>query len=281
MSFADESLNQSKEKNKIIFNTFTPLKNHQMERKIISHLYTLSLTLAMLMIFLKCDAQMKHVDLSIYHLTGDFYIYTTYKPVDGNLIPSNSVYLLTDNGVVMFDTPWDSTQFKPLEDSIWNKHHKKVALCISTHFHIDRTAGLEFLNQQGIKTYSSKQTYDLCSARNEKQAAFYFINDTVFKVGNHTFQTYYPGEGHSPDNIVIWFDKEKILYGGCFVKSTENNSLGNIADANLKEWSISISKTMKKFPEPKYVIPGHYSWENNNGLKHSLELLEENDHTHK
>ena len=38
-------------------------------------------------------------------------------------------------------------------------------------------------------------------------------------MGQHAFQTYYGGQGHTPDNIVIWFDKEKILYGGCLVKS--------------------------------------------------------------
>ncbi|HWY98299.1 MAG TPA: subclass B1 metallo-beta-lactamase, partial [Bacteroidia bacterium] len=54
------------------------------------------------------------VSLKISHLTGDFYVYTTYKTLNGSPFPSNSMYLVTDSGVVMIDTPWDTTQFQPL-----------------------------------------------------------------------------------------------------------------------------------------------------------------------
>jgi metallo-beta-lactamase class B len=215
--------------------------------------------------------------LNITHLKGDFYVYTTWSLYKNSPVPSNSMYVVTTDGVVMLDTPWDSTQFQPLLDSIEKKHHQKVVLCISTHFHEDRTGGVDFLKQKGIKTFSSKMTYDLCGERNERQPQYYFINDTVFTVGNHKFMAYYPGEGHSKDNIVILFNHEKIIYGGCFVKSTENSSLGNIADANLSAWPESIKKLIRKFPRPKYVIPGHSNWENNKSLEHTLKLLKENN----
>lgn len=210
--------------------------------------------------------------LKISHLTGDFYVYTTYKKLNGNPFPSNSMYLVTDSGVVMIDTPWDTTQFQPLLDSIKERHHKKVVLCIATHFHDDRTAGLEFLGKQGIKTYSSALTKELCIAHHEKQAAFTFSADTVFRVGNHTFQTYYPGEGHTKDNIVIWFPQEKILYGGCFIKSEESASLGNVADANTKEWKASVRRVKKRYKNAAYIIPGHFGWEKTGSLKHTLKL---------
>src|SRR3954468_16782828 len=73
--------------------------------------------------------------LSISHLTGNFYIYTTYKNINGSPFPSNSAYLVTDEGIVLFDTPWDTTQFQPLLDSIYARHQKKPVLCIATHYH--------------------------------------------------------------------------------------------------------------------------------------------------
>ena len=215
--------------------------------------------------------------LKISHLTGGFYVYTTYKDLNGYLFPSNSMYLVTDSGVVLFDTPWDTTQFKPLLDSIWRKHSKEAILCISTHYHDDRTAGLEFLKQKGVITYTSKQTFDLCKEHNEKQAEFYFTQDTTFAVGSQQFETYYPGEGHTKDNIVIWFNKEKVLYGGCLVKSTENKGLGNIADANLLEWEQAIKNVTQKFSKPRFVIPGHFGWTSNKGLTHTIELLKQNN----
>jgi hypothetical protein len=38
------------------------------------------------------------------------------------------MYLVTNQGVVLFDTPWDSTQFQQLLDSIKIKHGKDVVM---------------------------------------------------------------------------------------------------------------------------------------------------------
>ncbi len=242
--------------------------------KMPGHMNHIIITLIFLFFLTGLSGQTGKSNLKISHLTGDFYVYTTYKDLNGNLYPSNSMYLVTTKGVVLFDTPWDSTQFQPLLDSIRIRHNKKVIFCISTHYHNDRTAGLEFLSTKGVRTYSSKQTWDLCKEFNEKQAQYYFLNDTTFTVGNHRFETYYPGEGHTKDNIVVWFDSEKILYGGCFIKSTESQDLGNLADANPGQWGQSVKNVLKRYPSPKYVIPGHMGWDNNKGLQHTLKLLQ-------
>jgi metallo-beta-lactamase class B len=211
--------------------------------------------------------------LTITHLTGDFYIFTTYKNIDDKPFPSNGMYVVTKDGVIMFDTPWDFTQVIPLVDSIYNRHRKHVVACIATHFHDDRTAGLDIMRRQGAKTYSSTKTLELCKRHNEKQAQYTFLNDTTFTFGQYTFKTFYPGPGHTEDNIVIWCPQEKVLYGGCFVKSTENTSLGYIIDANLPAWKTSVKRTIKKFKHPACVIPGHFGWQSTEALQHTLELV--------
>jgi glyoxylase-like metal-dependent hydrolase (beta-lactamase superfamily II) len=214
--------------------------------------------------------------LNIVQLTGDFFVYTTYKDFNGKLFPSNSMYVVTDSGIVLVDTPWDTTQFQPLLDSIERRHDKKVVLCISTHYHDDRTAGVEFYKQRGIKTYASKQTYELCKKLNEKQPEFYFSKDTVFNFGKYSIETYYPGEGHTKDNIALWFNDAKLLYGGCLIKSVENDNLGNVANANIVEWPKSIRNLISKYRDVKYIIPGHFSWKSNKTLQHTLILLQKN-----
>ncbi len=99
--------------------------------------------------------------------------------------------------------------------------------------------------------------------------------DTVFNVGEHSFQTYYGGQGHSPDNIVIWIPDEKILYGGCLVKSTEADDLGYLGDANVKEWSSTIKNIQRRFINPSYIIPGHDDWSSNKSLTHTLDLIQQ------
>ncbi|REJ81974.1 MAG: BlaB/IND/MUS family subclass B1 metallo-beta-lactamase [Bacteroidetes bacterium] len=213
--------------------------------------------------------------LRISQLKDNFYVYTTYKDLGGYMFPSNSMYLVTKEGVVMFDTPWDTSQCQPLFDSISARHQSKVVMAIVTHYHDDRTAGLEFLRNAGVMTYSSKLTYELCTEFNEARAEYIFTKDTSFSIGEYGFETFYPGEGHTRDNLVIWFGKQKILYGGCLVKSTENKSIGNIKDANMSEWDVSIRNIIKKYPKTKYVIPGHFDWKSNQSLNHTLNLLKQ------
>ena len=217
----------------------------------------------------------KSEPLKIEHLKGGFYVFTTYHSYKGARVPSNGLYLVTEAGVAMIDTPWDSTQFEPLVSYIKAKHKKDVAICISTHSHEDRTAGLEFLAQRGTRTYSSSLTKQLCIQNGEKRPSYTFSKDTVFHIGGYSIQTFYAGAGHTKDNIVVWFPEAKILYGGCLIKSTEAKDMGNTSEADLKEWPRSLSRLKEKFPNPRFVIPGHQSWKNPRSIEHSLKLLKE------
>ncbi len=210
--------------------------------------------------------------LKISHLTGDFYIYTTYNTYEGSQIPANGMYLITNNGVVLFDTPWDTTQFQPLLDSIKLRHNKSVTLCIATHWHSDRTEGLEYYKKQGIKTYTTILTDELSKKNNKKRAEYLIEKDTVFNVGNYLFETYYPGQGHTADNIVLWFNKQKILYGGCLIKGADAESLGYLGDANVTEYESTLKKVQTKCPKPKFIIISHSDWNNIKSLKHSIQL---------
>lgn len=211
-------------------------------------------------------------DLKISHLTGDFYIYETYGSYRGQKIPANGMYLLTTHGAVLFDSPWDTTQFQPLLDSIRIRHQKNVVICIASHFHEDRTGGLEYYRQRGIRTYTTRQTDELSKRRGMKRAQYLIDKDTTFKVGQYTFQTYYPGEGHAPDNIVFWFEKEKVLYGGCLIKSTADSTLGNLADANQKVYAQTIRKVQAKCRNPKHIITGHNDWTDITSIDHTLRM---------
>ena len=217
-------------------------------------------------------AQTAPAKLNISHLTGDFYVYTTYNVYEGNSIPAHGMYVLTNDGAVLFDTPWDTTQFQPLLDSIKIRHNKEVIICIATHWHSDRTEGLGYYKRHGIKTYTTKLTDDLSKKNNKKRAEFLMTNDTVFTVGQYSFEVYYPGEGHTSDNIIAWFGNEKVLYGGCLIKGADAENLGYLGDANVSEYEATLKNVKKKCPDPKFIIVSHHDWTNVNSLKHSIKL---------
>lgn len=211
--------------------------------------------------------------LKIVQLTKDCYVHTSYQLLNGKWFPANGLHIVTENEIILVDAPWTENYTRILIDSLEKKHHKKITFCIATHFHDDRTGGLDVLKAHGVKTWSGRQTLEWCKTRREKQAAFAFEKDTVFDFGAIHLETFYPGPGHSPDNIVVWIPEKKILYGGCFVKSIQSQDLGNLSDANVAEWKKSVEKVMQKFPQPAYVVPGHFGWKNKKSLKHTLKLL--------
>lgn len=202
--------------------------------------------------------QTKEEPLKISHLAGNCYVYTTSGTLDdGTRVPSNSMYIVTRQGAVMIDVPWDTTQLGPLLNAIRQRHGKKVIACIATHFHDDRTLGLAALAAKGIKTYSTAQTLALCKKEHNDQAQYIIPEDTTFRFGDRRVEVFFPGAGHSPDNIVVYVPEDKVLYGGCFVKSTDSRDLGNLSDAKPYEWEKSMLRLKARYPHPVVTVPGH------------------------
>ncbi len=233
---------------------------------------TLPLFIAIFWTLTPVFGQVETEKLAITPLTGDFYIYTTWNTYEGGRVPANGMYVVTRQGVVLFDTPWDTTQFQPLLDSIQARHRQPVVMAMATHWHSDKTNGLEYYRQQGIKTWTTTLTDELSKKNNKKRAEFLTTRDTVFRIGQYAFETYYPGEGHTADNIVIWFKKEKILYGGCLIKGADDETLGYLGDANVREYATTLKRVQKKCRKPRYIIIAHSDWRNTNSLKHSIRL---------
>lgn len=231
--------------------------------------------LTCLFIFSFTWAQGQDAPLRISHLTGDFYIYTTYNNYKDSKVPANGMYLVTSEGAFLFDTPWDTTQFQPLLDSIRTRHGKEVKWCVATHWHSDKTAGLEYYKKLGIQTYTTVRTDEQCRLHEMPRAQYLMTRDTVFQAGKYRFETYYPGEGHTSDNIIIWFSKEKILYGGCLIKGADAENLGFLGDANVTEYLNTLEKVRKRCQNPVQIITSHHDWRNIQSLKHSIELARE------
>ena len=219
--------------------------------------------------------------LSIHHLVDSFFVYTSYGEFQGVRYPANGLYVVTKKGVVLIDEPWNPSDYAPLLDSIEARHHQKVVLCLATHFHEDRTGGLNAYKKLGIPTYSTVMTDSLSKLRGTPRAQFLMHSDTTFKIGGLTLAVFYPGQGHAPDNIVVWFPKQKVLYGGCFYKSVADGDLGNLEDADVAKWKTSIERVRARFGQPKYLIVGHNSWTDLSADLHTLQMVNRYLQTHK
>jgi metallo-beta-lactamase class B len=214
--------------------------------------------------------------MTITTLTGNYYVVTSYgyPGKDEPPFPANSLFVVTDAGIVLIDTPWGEDQTQQLIDTLDKTYHKKIVLCIATHFHDDKVIGFDVLKKAGTKTYSSTLTYKLAKKEHNKLPEFTFSQDTTFNVGGVAIKTYYPGEGHTKDNIVVWFPDELVLVGGCLVKSLDTESKGFTGDANMKQWPLSIENVIKYYGHAKYIIPGHQGWAGGvEQLSHTMDVV--------
>ncbi len=94
-------------------------------------------------------------------------------------------------------------------------------------------------------------------------------------MGNLELETYYAGPGHTKDNIVVWFPKARVLYGGCLIKSWDSEDLGYVKEASLEEWPKTMNRLLQRYPNPAFIIPGHGDWTNRRSIIRTLELLQQ------
>jgi metallo-beta-lactamase class B len=230
------------------------------------------LSLAALLFFSSLQAQ----QIRVTKISDGVYVHTSFKELGSGLFPSNGLVVETSESVVLIDTPWDIPQTEQLIDWIRRNIGKPVSVCVATHSHDDRVSGIPLLEKSFKTTLITHRLTSQKLNQSGSSAVKIFDRSYTFTGGGVTFELYYPGKGHTADNIVVWLTGPKILFGGCFVKSTESAGLGNIADADLKRWPRSLRKVQKRYPHRAIVIPGHQGWDSTESIENTLKLLAAN-----
>ncbi len=220
-----------------------------------------------------CLFGQSHTPVELSKIEDSVWVHTTRKMVGGYDVPSNGLIIVTKSGLILIDTPWDDTLTANLLGIARERFMQSVALAVITHAHDDRIGGIRRLRNSGIKVVSLPLTCRKAVELGYPEPEPLPSADTTLVVGGKRLEVYYPGPGHTVDNSVVWLPESDILFGGCMVKSESSSNLGNVADADLKEWPLSIEKTREKFPSARVVIPGHGEWGGIGLLKHTLDLL--------
>lgn len=227
-----------------------------------------------LLVFIATPASAQNVKaLEIRQIEEGVYLHKSFKLVEGyGLVDSNGLIVLDDNQAYIIDTPWSEDDTKFLLSWITGGGYE-VAASISTHFHEDRTAGIKLLNSKSIPTYTSELTKALLSREGKATPSHYFKGNE-FTLGSGLLELYYPGPGHTEDNIVVWLPKSQILFGGCLMRSHEWDTLGYVGDASIGSWGDSIKNIKSKNYAIQTIVPGHGKLGNSDMLDHTVDLVE-------
>lgn len=157
---------------------------------------------------------------------------------------------------IVFDTPANLPATEALIN--WLENEKKVVIkaVVAGHFHEDCLLGLPLFHQKNIPSYGQAQTPVLASSIGFTPPLTLFEEEKILEIGGQQVHLFYPGPGHTVDNIVGYIPSEKALFGGCLVKA-QGAGKGNLADADVEEWSRTVQAVRDHFPKVKYVVPGH------------------------
>jgi metallo-beta-lactamase class B len=189
------------------------------------------------------------------------------------LVPSNGVIAQFGTDILLIDSAWNDTQTTLVLDWIEKELKGKPSVAVITHAHDDRIGGIHEIHRRGIRTLSSRLTADLAKQQRLEVPQQTFDEKLTLSLGGREILVQYPGAGHTRDNIVVWIPDQKILVGGCLIKSAQAKDIGNTKDADLAEWPKTIKKVQQEFKQAKLVVPGHDAPSGIEAMTRTLELL--------
>lgn len=191
---------------------------------------------------------------------------------DFGKVPCNGLIVRDKNEVVIFDTPTNDKSSEAL--ILWVKEilNCQIKAIVPTHFHDDCLGGLQAFHSQGIPSIAHELTLQLAKQNEMVVPQTGFVEALELKVGNEKVLLRFFGEGHTKDNIVAFFPKEQVLFGGCLIKEI-NATQGFLGDANVKAWSATVQKVKEAYPSVQWVIPGHGEAGSQKLLDYTIQLF--------
>jgi len=207
----------------------------------------------------------------IIQLADNVYQHISYKKIGSlGMVGASGLVVIDGVNAHIIDTPWTIRDTKKLVAWIASKD-LTLKSAVVTHFHKDASGGLSFLNSLKIETYTTPLTNKLLDSK-QREKSNNEIQSNEYELLTDKIEVFYPGAGHSHDNIVVWLPEEKILFGGCFVKSINSKGLGYTGHASVKDWPISIQNVINKYPNVDKVVPGHGEIGDISLLRHTAQL---------
>ena len=214
-------------------------------------------------------------DIQLIPLQDSVYVHISmHQAQDFGRFPSNGLIVIKNGEALMIDTPMDIEKTKRLTKYLEDTLKVHVTKFIAGHFHDDCIGGLEYLQSIGVESIANSMTVDKCKELGLPVPSTPFTDSLNFDFNGEPVECHYFGAGHSVDNITVWFPKQKILFGGCLIKAGNSQNLGNLQDAVVIDWDITVKKVIKQYPDVKLVVPGHGNFGGPELLNRTVALVE-------
>ncbi|MBI2893909.1 MAG: polysaccharide deacetylase family protein [Deltaproteobacteria bacterium] len=191
---------------------------------------------------------------------------------------ANSLVVELDDGALLVaSSPMTEAATDRLLDWLGARFGPRRIVAVETHFHWDGAAGSNALRRRGAEVWASETTASLARDRQGAmrvelveaagdpvlaaelrdtriaEPTATFRDRQTLRFGADEVELLFPGAAHSPDNVVVWFARDRILFGGCMIRG--GDSLGYLGDADVPSWAAALDR-LDRF-DPAFVVPGH------------------------
>jgi metallo-beta-lactamase class B len=214
-------------------------------------------------------------DITLIKISEGFYVHLTTAEIPKfGRFPSNGLTVIKNGKALIIDTPVTNDATQSMVEYLKDSMGVQTKLFIGGHFHIDCIGGMEYLKKAGIKTILNSRTKIKCIENNLPLPDTTFDENYLFNFEGIPVECRYVGGGHTADNIIVYFPDQKILFGGCLVKTVNSPNLGNLQDAVVGEWKATIQRIIELYPTVNIVVPGHGDYGGIELLYHTIELVD-------
>lgn len=201
---------------------------------------------------------------------------------------SNSAFVVTYSGVILFDTGSSSDIGVAIKKAIAQVTDQPVRWIINSHAHGDHWLGNAafkvtveaiYATEQVAKNITSegknwvdnfnKLTNGVTGESEILPPQIFISERTKIKLGDREITLFLSGDSHSPGGILMWLADDKVLITGDVIYS---DRMPSTFDSNLPQW-IKLLGELEAM-QPNIVVPGHGVVTNVEGVTRLKNLLQ-------
>ena len=186
---------------------------------------------------------------------------------------SNAGFVVTPEGVVVFDALGTPALGKRLADIIAGKTSQPVKQVVVSHYHSDHFYGVQAFDQAGVEIIAHELVRDYLASEaprlrleERRQSLAQWVNsrsrivppthyvedEMVFRLGGLTFRVMHAGPAHTPEDLMMMVEEDGVLFVGDLMMT---GRIPYVADADVSAWIRSIDRVLAL--KPKVVVGGH------------------------
>ncbi len=212
----------------------------------------------------------KQVSPSVWYVEG----LTALGSVQNKNFISNASFIVGPDGIVVIDALGSPALAHALVEAIGKVSKKKITHVIVTHYHADHIYGLQVFQEIGAKIIahpaakeylnSETATQRLSASRAELppwvnentkliEADIWISSETKLTLAGIELVVKPVGPAHTPEDVVIFFPKDKVLFAGDLLFRGRLPFIGSTADTG--PWILALNSFLDF--KATVAIPGH------------------------